>query len=330
MTRKSENIDPGKPISSWVEKDSLYGKVVDAKTIILLTRGCSWSRKIGCSMCGYTNDSIDLDLTYENIIDQIREGMKGGGYQSYIKIFTSGSFLDPKEMERRIALDTISFIHDKAPKSRILIESRPEYIDVKILKSMKKVHEDIEVAIGLEDTNDIIRSKLIRKGFSFDQYVEAGNKIKETGLSLKTYLLLKPPLLGEKYSLESTVGSIKVVHELFPGSCISINPVNIQSSTPVEDLFKKGLYRPPWLWTLLEVLRKGHGITKAKTRLMSSPTAGGKKRGAHNCGECDDEVLERIRYFSLENSINHLTTERNCCRNEWLSYLKGSCFDPTL
>ena len=330
VTRKKSSWDPKIPISSWNEKETLDGKEVVSRTIILMTRGCSWARKLGCSMCGYTNDSIDVDLSLEDLMNQVDEGLKGGDHYEYIKIFTSGSFLDDREIENGIALKMISYLDEKAPDARILIESRPEYVDENLIGGLKDRHSNIEIAIGLEDGDDAVRSQLIRKGFTYEQYREAGRLLKREGVHIKTYLLLKPPFLGEGDSIEKTLLSIEKVHNDFPGSTISVNPMNIQSNTPVENMYIRGIYRPPWLWSLLEVLGRGHDLTAGETRLMSSPTAGGKKRGAHNCGNCDKEILNAINEYSLKGSKEVLETDIDCCKENWIAHLRGSRFDPTL
>ena len=94
---------------------------------------------------------------------------------------------------------------------------------------------------------------------------------------------------------------------------VSVNPVNVQSGTLVEDLWRRGLYRPPWLWSVVEVLLRTHG----KGRVVSYPTGGGRRRGAHNCGKCDGDVLRAIREYSLYGTADALTSPACACRDRW-------------
>ena len=39
---------------------------------------------------------------------------------------------------------------------------------------------------------------------------------------------------------------------------ISVNPMNIQNGTVIDRLFRNNEYRPPWLWSLVELIHKVH------------------------------------------------------------------------
>src|SRR2546427_7384382 len=70
---------------------------------------------------------------------------------------------------------------------------------------------------------------------------------------------------------------------------MSFNPVNVQSHTLVDRLFRSGEYRPPWLWSVVDVLERTRDLT---AHVKSHPTAGGMRRGAHNCGACDRRGID--------------------------------------
>ncbi len=307
---------PDRYIAAWTEGDALDGRPVKAFVLILRTRGCSWAWDSGgCTMCGYVNDSSanvgerELEIQLEKALDAYKD-------EPYVKIFTSGSFLDEREVPPSFAKRLVESFGSSA--RRILIESRPEYITYETLSPLKGYAEEIEVALGLESSSDRVRLRSINKGFTFEDYMRAINAVKEEGLISKTYLLLKPPFLTEREALTDAVNSVKAVDGVT--ETISVNPVNIQNRTLVEHLWKRGLYRPPWLWTLLEVLK-----TPTESRLMSSPSAGGGNRGAHNCGKCDKEIIERIEEFSVTQDRALLDTD--CpCRDDWRAFMEAEEF----
>jgi hypothetical protein len=319
-----------KPISVWTERDVLEGKEVKALVMILDGPGCSWWRKKGCTMCGYCNDIRQGEVTPEDLFDQYRMAMRKWDGHRYIKIFTSGSFLDPKEVPEKVQIEILRSMGSDHDVSRVLVESRPEFVREENLSVLSTHVPSLEIAMGLETSSDPVRRDLIHKGFGWDQYVKAGEIIFDLELELKTYLLMKPPFMGERQSISDMTDSIRDIHNAFPGSRISVNPMNIQSKTSVEGLFKRGHYRPPWLWSLLEVLKKASRSLNGETHLMSSPTAGGKKRGAHNCGKCDDIVLSAILEFSLKNDPDRLPEPMSCCKDEWRAYLDASRSNPAM
>jgi radical SAM enzyme (TIGR01210 family) len=248
---------------------------------------------------------------------QMNRALEKYSEEPYIKIFTSGSFLDPVEVQEEAQNRLLELIRERCGEVRLLIESRPEFVERKRLVELSGINKDLEIAIGLETADDSIRSERIRKGFTLDDYLKAGRIIFGVGLYLKTYLLLKPPLLGERDSIRDAVSSMKLIASEFPGSRISINPMNIQKGTSIEKLFNHGLYRPPWIWTLVETLIEGNRETGGRVHLMSSPTAGGKRRGTHNCGKCDDSVLKGIERFSIHNDPAFLNLECQCREGKW-------------
>ena len=46
------------------------------------------------------------------------------------------------------------------------------------------------------------------------------------------------------------------------------------------------------------IIRSNEKISDLDCRLIVHPTAGGKIRGAHNCGKCDDSIIKAIENFS--------------------------------
>lgn len=314
------------PISFWKEKDRKGDEIVETATLILDTPGCYWSEKLGCSMCGYNNNVNRGAVGHTDYLAQLEVNIEEMRGIDYIKIFTSGSFFDENEIPGETTSAIFEKIHDISPRSRILVESRPEFITERAIKEIKSLHGDIEVAIGIETTDDSVRAKLIRKGFTFDEFTGSAEILIDNGVSLKSYLLMKPPFLDENSAISDMVRSVRDLIQRFPEQTISINPMNIQKRTVVERLFQRGLYRPPWLWSIIMVLLEVEDDVKDTVKLMSSPTGGGRVRGAHNCGKCDKMVLDSIQSFSLTQDFTHLIPPLDCCEGDWIGYRESEVF----
>ena len=294
----------------WKEKDVVNGKVVDAMVVIMRTNGCVWAKKGGCTICGYRSASL-REVTEEDLMDQVTQALHRYDGEPFVKIYTSGSFLDDDEITPAVR-ERIFKEFDKT--ERILFESRPEFITA---ESLNKLPKKVTIALGMESCDDEILEKSINKGFTSADTERAGMAIKAAGLSVRTYLLLKPPYLKEYTAIEDTVASIEFADRF--SDEISINPVNVQRGTLAERLWKKGEYRPPWIWSLVEVLKRCAGKTSA--RLISSPSGGGTKRGVNNCGECDQKVLEAIEHFSFSQKREDLDVQCDCI-NSWKRYIE--------
>ncbi len=312
---RSQN--PRQPVRCWSEKDVLDGRVVDAYVIILRTRGCTWTLSSGCTMCGYFNDSMLSAVSEKDLLSQFENALQGYKNEKIVKIFTSGSFLDPSEIPVPVQQQILTTLNNTAEK--ISVESRPEYITEKSLGAIQKniPLKEFEVGIGLETSNDLVREKAINKGFMFQDFKKAAVLLKKHKAHVKTYVLLKPPFLTEKESLNDCINTAK---DSAPYTdLLSLNPTNIQRHTVVEYLWNRNQYRPPWLWSIVTFLQQSKTITDAFVKC--DVVGGGSIRGAHNCGICDKRVVHAIEEFSLTQD-NEVFSDLSCrCQEQWQDQL---------
>ncbi|MEM0156382.1 MAG: archaeosine biosynthesis radical SAM protein RaSEA [Thermoplasmataceae archaeon] len=297
MPPVTDKRDPDKPVSVWKELDRIRGKPEQTVVVIFRTTGCAWYKFTSCSMCGYFND-ISGKITEENLLKQVEfvsESMEGA---RVVKVFTSGSFLDPIEIPITVRKKFLESLAEKADK--VLIESRTEYITENNLKSLHETGIPIRIAIGLESANDTVIRDSINKGSTFAKYLDAAYIIRKLGLELRTYLLLKPPFMSEAAAITDAIDSVRKVAQI--SNDVSINPMNIQKNTLVEKLWKKGLYRPPRLWSLARVILES---SEFGTEVLSYPTGGNRERGVHN-DSFDQKLLDLIVEGSLSQDFSNL------------------------
>jgi len=313
-----KNKDPAKPVRFWTENDILDNKIVEAFIIIFRTRGCSWALKSGCSMCGYFNDSMWQEVSDNDLLNQLDFAMESYSGQKFIKIFTSGSFLDNKEIKPKIRKEIIYKLNNFTDK--ISFESRPEYITEKTLRELGTIIDlkKIEIGIGLETSDDFVRENCLNKGFKFDDYLKTANILKKQKIELKTYVLIKPPFLTEKESIKDAISTVKDIKNIT--DCISFNPTNVQRNTFVNYLWNRKKFRPPWLFSIVEILKESKKILK-DVRIKCDITGGGSIRGAHNCKLCDRKYLDAISEFSLLQNADVFKGLDCECKEKWLDQL---------
>ncbi len=129
---------------------------------IFKTGGCSWYRYSACSMCGYFNDISNPSVNdLKKQVDYVVSSLN----TEVLKIFTSGSFLDPVEVPVEVRDYFFKSIQGKVKK--LLIESRTEYINDKTMNELSKYDFSTRIAIGLESANDYIIENSINKGSTF-------------------------------------------------------------------------------------------------------------------------------------------------------------------
>ena len=304
------------PVAKWVEEELLGDEIVEAGVVILRTRGCYWSIKEGCSMCGYFNDTVPGGVSKEMLHsqwDKIRHFLKG---KKYAKIYTSGSFLDPTEIPLDFANEVMSEMADMGVE-KVLIESLPEFVHKKLFGYTKS--PKIEIAIGLESSSPVVLDKCVNKRLRWKHFVKICEMAKDNGADVKAYVLLKPPYLGEKEAIEDAVQSAKDAAPYVDK--ISINPVNVQKNTVVEKLWFRNEWTAPWLWSVIEVLERCKDLP---VRVYSDPTGGGTRRGAHNCIDCNSKILEAIKAHRLGQSN---LKELDCsCKPRWKTLKRQSSY----
>lgn len=306
---KGKDRRPDELETLWKEKDMADGRTVDAMVMIMRTNGCVWAKTGGCTMCGYKTASLN-NVTVDNLMKQVDQAMTRYKDEPFVKIYTSGSFLDENEIPA-VVRDRI--FDEFSGCKRILFESRPEFVTQDILSTVPK---SVTLALGLETHDDNIMAKSVRKGFTPAQAKAAGELAKDNGLMVRSYLLLKPLYLQERAAIDSAVQSARFADPF--SDEISINPINVQKGTVIERIWKRGDYRPPWIWSLIEVFKQLSGTVNA--RLMSSPSGGGAQRGVHNCGECDERALEAVERFSFSQDVKDLNVTCHCY-DDWQNYM---------
>jgi len=315
---KVKKTDFSRPVSFWSEKDTINKEIVDTFVIIFRTRGCSWALKSGCSMCGYFNDSSFVDISDEDLFSQYTKAMERYKDQRFVKIFNSGSFLDDSEISEKVRNKILNDLQNKTEK--ISFESRPEYITKKSIAEVKKVYTNkIEIGIGLETADDKLRKNIINKGFTYKIFKNSVDILQKNDIDVKTYVLIKPPFLTEKQAIEDAIKTVEKIKD--SSNVISFNPCNVQRRTVVEYLWKRKKYRPPWLFSVVEILKESKNITKSNVRLKCDIAGGGNIRGAHNCKTCDKKYLDAISDFSLNQNIDVFKNLSCGCEEQWLDQL---------
>ena len=297
--RKQKHYDPHEPTRVWLDEDNTPSGVVRSLTIILNTGGCRWARAGGCTMCGYVAESVDGGtVSHEALLDQLdvcleREAAEADEPAPLVKIYTSGSFLDEREVPaetRRAIAETF------ADRERIVLESLPDFVDREKLAEFTDLGLETDVAIGLETATDRVRRDCVNKYFDFADFVAASEEAAAADAGIKAYLLLKPPFLSEAEAVADMKSSVRRCAAVDACHTVSMNPTNVQRYTMVDELFFRGGYRPPWLWSVADVLRETADVDAL---VVSDPVGHGADRGPHNCGECDDLVQRAIKDFDL-------------------------------
>jgi hypothetical protein len=306
---------PGGPVAAWIGREREGTAIITALTIILKTRGCGWNR---CLMCGYRHFRYPRGETspgdfLRGQLAWVEERFAGQEF-GLVKIFTSGSFLDPREVPAEVRGEVLSRFRGRA----VIAETRPEYVTPEVVRECLEALDtgsgtvSFSVAMGLETSDDAVREKCIDKGFSLGDFVAASRTARHAGAGVKAYLLQKPPYLTEREAVEDVVRSVR---DIAPhADAISLNPCTVQKGTEVERLWRARAYRPPYLRSVVLAL------SRAEAPVTCDPVGGGTPRGPHGCPGCDGELVRGIQDYSLsgDRSLLDALLAMDCgCKKEW-------------
>src|SRR5271170_3931690 len=145
--RRPDPAPPGEAarfVNLWNEPEAIGTERVDAFVSILRTRGCYWADVKGCSMCGYAKDTLGRSATPDELAKQLDGILRAYKGQPYVKFYTSGSFLDDREVDPESRRRIVAAFSGRA--RRLLFETLPEFAVAEQLEPLRSAFSgEIEV-----------------------------------------------------------------------------------------------------------------------------------------------------------------------------------------
>jgi hypothetical protein len=291
---------------------------------------------VQATMRGKTVSPDDYVLQVEGIRDRV-------DFRAHpvVCLYNSGSFLNDREMPPNARLKILRLFASIDGVKKVIVESRPEFITRVKTVAMRDAVGDktLEVGIGLETSSDEIRSLCINKGFSLGDFERGAAVVKET-LTLLTYVLLKPPFLTEREGVEDAIRTVRYALD-FGAAAVSLEPVSRQPDTLVERLCKHRLWRLPWLWSVLDVVKTVFPVAKELQReiriggslagqeFIPRPTETAYNgKGFDLCPYCNKKVKEAIIEYSGTNQLRSLENVSCTCQAYWREELANRAVLP--
>ena len=225
----------------------------EAQSLLLrVTRNCPWNQCLFCPVYKgrkfslRTVEEIKQDIqTARDMADDIkaavlaaraqREGgrprgeprffqfrvtaIATGAIAAWLYYGTGSCFLQDADnlvMTTDDLVEVLRFLREKFPEiTRVTTYSRSRTIVRKSVEALKRIREAglDRVHVGLESGYDPVL-KLVKKGVSAAQHVEAGRKILEAGMELSEYVM--PGLGGQEFWREHAVATAQVLNQINP------------------------------------------------------------------------------------------------------------------
>ena len=318
-------------VDVWPYKNSMKERYIveDAGDCyrIIINNFCEWQQKSGgCTMCNYSQrigfHATDvLRNAAMRIFEQIHNLDKN---HNKVKLYINGSFFNENELDKDVAVTFLCELKNKFGITCVCVETRPEYLSKPLLlEYTAKTALDFEICFGIESTNDRIRNVCLNKGVDINSFYSLCDDI--IGLcKIKVYLLIKPPFISENEAIVDVVSSVRelVNHGI---TAISYTPIAIQSNTLLEFLLQENLYRPVWIWSLIEINTQLASLrqTYPEIRLAGLKYYPEPLQTYFNCENCSlslATMLAHNRNITWQDiSLEHLCS----CYEKWLRQLKS-------
>ena len=204
-----------------------------------------------CVFCNQKSISGQTkQVTKEDVKNIIEEHLKYIKKDSKVEVaFFGGSFTGIEEAKQEELLSTAyEYIKQKKVDS-IRISTRPDYIDKKILKRLKK-YKVKTIELGVQSANDYILKKAGR-GHTFEDVVKASKLIRWYGFDLGHQMMVGLP---ESTTVDE-INTAKQLIKLKP-KMVRIYPVLVIKNTKLEKDYNDGKYKPLTVTQAVEVCKE--------------------------------------------------------------------------
>ena len=213
-------LDPTRAsAATWEEERDPSGALASTAVIFLTNRECPFR----CVMCDLWMHTLDDLVPDGAIAEQIRVALAGLPPARQIKLYNAGSFFDaqaiPPSEDESIA-DLL------AGYERVIVEAHPAYLRGPYADRCLRFRDllrdrnvgQLEVAIGLETAHPAILERL-NKRMTVADFCTAAHFLREHGIDVRAFILLKPPFLPAEDTVEWTCRSIDVAFDAGAAVC---------------------------------------------------------------------------------------------------------------
>lgn len=318
-------------VDVWPYKNSMKERYIveDAGDCyrIIINNFCEWQQKSGgCTMCNYSQriKYHATDVLRDEAIRIINEIHNLDKNYNKVKLYINGSFFNENELAKDVAISFLCALKNKCGITFVCVETRPEYLSKsKLLEYITETTVDFEICFGIESTNSIIRNVCLNKGVDINLFYSLCQDI--MGLcKIKVYLLIKPPFISENESIQDVVSSVNdlVNHGI---TAISYTPIAIQKNTLLEFLLQENLYRPVWIWSLIEINTQLASLrqTYPEIHLAGLEYYPEPLQTYFNCEKCSSRLAAMLA-SNRNITWQDISLEQHCsCYEKWSHQLKS-------
>ncbi|MDR0415766.1 MAG: hypothetical protein LBH76_00330 [Propionibacteriaceae bacterium] len=306
-------------------------ETVDGRAFVRVwfrTEGCAFDKQGLCTMCNYgAGDGVPPD-----IVDQVRAALAANpvAAAATVLISPSGSMFDRREVPADLRQALLSVVA-QTPAAAVICETRSETVSAAAMRDFKAglPGKTPVIEMGLESSDPWVLRWCVNKRLDPAEFADAVRVCDQAGVKTLANVALGSAFLSPAAALRDAITTAQWAVDAGVGGCV-LFPLHVREWTLLGWLWRQGLYKPPSLWSLIEVLRavkprrpgqlstawyrdyhEGHPVEKAALPILASPTT---------CPACVDSVLALLDDFRDSGNVaafDALLADPCACRQEW-------------
>ncbi len=257
-TAKRE-IDLTKPVGVIDEAEAnLDGSLAQTTTVLLAGKECPFR----CLMCDLWQHTIDGPTPNGVITQQLSVALDQIKHRDTIKLYNASNFFDPKAIPLSDWNDILSLL---SPFQTVVVENHPNLIGDRTIEFSRRLHGNLQVAMGLESANPKTL-KLLNKRMTVDDYAKACRLLAENNIQIRTFLLIQAPGVTADQAQSETLVSLRFA--LDNGSIVSTLIPTRAGNGIIDHLVQQGHVSLPTLAMIEQIFAKAIEMAKPYQRIV--------------------------------------------------------------
>ncbi len=290
--------------------------------IVILPVGCYWAKKNGgCAYCGYQSLVDEMQVTsapftYLEILKT--EMSKHMEVIDRISFFVGGSFFEiPKDQQ----LELFTELNNYPTVKEICIETRPELVTYDNVKTILDCigNKKLQIAFGVESSNEFVRNQVHKKGLSEETYKRAMDILSCLGVKVLIYVFVKPPIANITDE-EALLDAMNTIEDSFEkgAHAVELECGYIVENSEMHDLYKKGNYKPLSFWSIQRLMLDAIKLNRGVVRLAYFSDTPKPIAGPSNCPKCDDKFIRMFDEYreTLDPEVLNRIIDCDCKKTE--------------
>jgi len=260
MTTEAVPRERTRPLFHWYV-DSAAGKEL---VFALYTRPCRYGRCAFCALPGMSlgGEAVaarDIERQVDFVLSEYTHDQLDAVRK--VSVYTASSSLDQECLPTRSLMYLALKVADLPRLAVLSLETRPEYVEDWELKALRSVLGDrvqLEVGIGYETHDPVLRNDVLGKGLTAEELRVLMRQLADNGATLKAYMMLKPHhTLSEEDGVREALDGLDELAALSQAFSVPVavhlNPTYIARGCRLtEELVAHG-YQPPELESVIAV-----------------------------------------------------------------------------